>query len=49
MSFKCNKKLPKIIDKRDIVSKYTTYECNLMDEVTVSFKIDIRRIYIMIR
>lgn len=42
MSFKCNKKLPKIIDKRDIVSKYTTYECNLMDEVTVSFKIDIR-------
>lgn len=43
-SFKCDKKLPRIIDKRDIVSKYTTYECNLIDKVVINFKIDIREL-----
>ena len=43
-SFKCDKKLPRIVDKRDIVSKYTTYECNLIDKVVINFKIDIRKL-----
>lgn len=39
--FKCNNKLDNIIDKRGIFKKKIVYECDLMDKVIISFKIDI--------
>lgn len=39
--FKCNRKLDNIIDKEGIFKKNIIYETDLMDEVIISFKIDI--------
>lgn len=39
--FKCNRKLDNIIDKRGIFKKNIVYECDLMDKVIISFKIDV--------
>ena len=41
MNFKCNRILPRIIDKKEIVKKNTVYNSDLMDEVILSFKIDV--------
>ena len=41
MNFKCNRILPRIIDKKEIVKKNTVYNSDLMDEFILSFKIDV--------